>query len=183
MRAGKTLWLVGMMGAGKSAVGRALAETLGREFVDSDREVEAEAGRSVAAIFAEEGEAAFRSRERRMVARLAGAERVVALGGGTVAQPGMAKLLADSGTVVYLRAKTPTLVARLEGCVDRPLLAGLDAAAREARLDELLAERLEAYETASISVDTDDLPVPDVVAEVLRRLPLGGLQVMREGGG
>jgi len=181
VQVGNTLWLVGMMGAGKSAVGRALAEKLGVVFVDSDREVETAAGRSVADIFADEGEAAFRARERRIVERLAGSENVVALGGGTIAQPGMAQRLADTGTVIYLRAKSATLVARLEGCGDRPLLAGMDAAARGARLDELLAERREAYETASIVVDTDGAAIPEVVREVMRRLPQDRSRATNEG--
>ena len=159
-----------MMGAGKSAVGTRLADRLGRAFIDTDRAIEAEAGRTVAEIFAAEGEAAFRKRERETVLRLAGSDRVVALGGGAVAQPGMPRLLAETGTVVYLRAKTATLVGRLDDCDDRPLLAGLDAQARSDRLDALLAERGAAYATASIAVDTDASSVAEVVAEVLRRL-------------
>lgn len=159
-----------MMGAGKSAVGQALAERLDRDFVDTDRAIEAAEGRSVAAIFEEEGEAAFRVKERETVERLAGAEFVVALGGGAIAQPGMSKLLADSGTVVYIRADVSTLVGRVEGRESRPLLAGLDAAAIRARLEELLEQRREAYETASVWIDTGEGPVSDVVGELMLRL-------------
>jgi shikimate kinase len=173
VRAGKTVWLVGLMGAGKSAVGTILAQRLGREFVDTDREIESETGRTVTEIFAAEGEAVFRKREREIVERLAGSERVVSLGGGAIAQPRMPQLLADSGTVVYLRATAAILVARLAGCDDRPLLAGLEPGARMARLESLLAERRGAYESASIVVDTDDSTVDAVVADVLSRLGAG----------
>jgi len=84
MVADQTLWLVGMMGAGKSAVGRELARRLGRPFLDTDREIEAERGIAIAEIFAREGEAAFRAVEREMVERLAGRSAVVALGGGAL---------------------------------------------------------------------------------------------------
>ena len=177
------MWLVGLMGAGKSAVGRVLAERLGRDFVDTDRAIEAAAGRSVPELFAEEGEAAFRVKERECIESLAGSERIVALGGGAIAQPGIAKLLADTGTVVYIRADIATLVARLEGRNDRPLLAGMDAAAREARLRELLAQRREAYETASITVPTGEAPVTEVVDEVMRRLVSDSIGLSSEGGG
>lgn len=164
------MWLVGMMGAGKSSVGARLAERLGVPFVDADRAIEEEAGRDVAGIFAAEGEAGFRARERAAVERLAGRPAVVALGGGAMAQPGMPERLAARGTVVWLRARPETLRARLGDAGGRPLLAGLDADGREARLRELLTAREPAYARASRVVDTDGLAVDDVVDRVLRVL-------------
>jgi len=96
----KTLWLVGMMGAGNSAVGRALAARLRLEFVNSDAEIVADSGRSIADIFAQAGEMAFRRLERATIEGLAGRDLVVSLGSGVIAEQGMAGFLAQSGTVV-----------------------------------------------------------------------------------
>jgi len=159
-----------MMGAGKSAVGAALAKKLGRDFIDTDREIETRAGRSIGAIFAEDGEDAFRALERETIEGLAATHAVVALGGGAIAQPGLSERLRSAGVVVYLRAAPDALAARLEGREDRPLLAGLDRAARRARLAELLAERESAYESATVSVDTEGLAVSAVVEAVCRRI-------------
>jgi shikimate kinase len=159
-----------MMGAGKSAVGRALAARLGCGFVDSDAEIEKAAGASVREIFEREGEAGFRARERSVLDSLAGQPLVVALGGGAIAQPGAPELLATSGTVVWLRASPDTLAGRIGDAETRPLLRGLDPAARTARLSALLAERTPAYETARIAVDTDTLDVAGVVDAVMERL-------------
>jgi len=159
---GDTVWLVGMMGAGKSAVGRALARRLGRAWVDTDARVEAEAGVPVAEVFAREGEAAFRRREHRAVEAVAGRPVVAALGGGAVAQPGVAERVAATGTVVYLRARPETLARRVGEAHDRPLLAGLDAEGRRERLARLLAEREIHYVRADVVVDTDDADVEGV---------------------
>ena len=159
-----------MMGSGKSTLGPALARALGRRFVDADREIEREAGVSVSELFAREGEAGFRARERAALEALAGSGAVVALGGGAIAQAGAAERLAAQGTVVYLRARLETLVMRLGNASSRPLLAGLDAKGRRARLEALLAERKPAYETARITIDTDDLIVPGLVAELAPRI-------------
>jgi 3-dehydroquinate synthase len=159
----ETIWLVGLMGAGKSAVGRCLAERLGRPFVDNDEVVERAAGASVAEIFAREGEPAFRERERAALERAAGRGAVVALGGGAIAQPGAAARLARGGTVVWLRARPETLAARIGDSADRPLLAGLRGAGRVERLRELLAEREPHYAVARLAIDTDALD-PDQVA-------------------
>ncbi len=165
-----TIWLVGMMGAGKSAVGRALAARLGRPFADSDAEVERAAGRSVKAIFESEGEAGFRRREREAIEALADGDRVVALGGGAIAQPGAAARLAQTGTVVYLKASPEALLARVGSGRRRPLLHGLDPAGRLEKLRELLDARRAAYETASVVVCSEGDDVEAVVERVVERL-------------
>ena len=170
----RPIWLVGMMGAGKSAVGPLLAQSLGRRFIDSDAEIERSAGMSVSEIFSIEGERAFRERERQVVEELSGGTDVVALGGGTIAQPGAATLLERAGTVVYLKASASTLLSRLGDGSDRPLLHGLTPAVRLARLESLLAERASAYETAAIEVDTEGRTLEAVVEEIRQRLDSAG---------
>jgi shikimate kinase len=163
-----------MMGAGKSAVGPLLAQTLDCRFVDSDREIERSAGMSVSEIFSLEGEREFRGRERRVVEDLSNGADVVALGGGTIAQPGAAAILRRTGTVVYLKASANTLLSRLGDCSDRPLLHGLAPEERLAKLESLLAERASAYETATIAVDTEGRTLEMVVDEILLRLDRTG---------
>ncbi|MEN8183466.1 MAG: shikimate kinase [Myxococcota bacterium] len=166
---GKTVWLVGMMGAGKSSVGPALAERLGVPFFDTDAEVERCAGTSVAALFAAEGEAAFRHRELEATRRLAGKPAVVALGGGALSEPRLREVVAG-GRRVYLRARPETLTDRLGAGEGRPLLTGLDGSGRLARLGELLAARETEYRRAELVIDTDGLALPEVVDAVARGL-------------
>jgi shikimate kinase len=165
-----TVWLVGMMGAGKSSVGPGLAHRLHLDFLDVDREVEARAGASVAALFAEAGEAAFRRLEREAWEKVAGRPLVAALGGGAIAQPGAAERLAATGTIVWLRARPETLLARIGDPANRPLLAGVPEAERAERLRRLLAEREPCYARAHVVLDTDGLGVAEIVDAVARRL-------------
>ncbi len=170
MEQGRTVWLVGMMGAGKSAVGRELARRLGRPFLDADREIEADRGLSIAEIFARDGEAAFRALERETVQRLAGRRAVVALGGGALGQSEVRAVVRATGTLVWLRARPETLLARVADCEERPLLAGLAPAERLERLRALLAERDAHYATASLVVETDAATVEQVAERVERGL-------------
>jgi shikimate kinase len=176
------VWLVGMMGAGKSVVGRSLALAFGLRFVDTDDEVARLSGCSLSEIFEREGEQGFRERERELIDAVAGEEAIVSLGGGAVSQPGAADRLAAAGIVVYLRARSETLLARVGDARGRPLLAKLDDRAREACLDELIAARNAANETAAIVVDTDDLDVDEVVDRVAQGLADAALQIGESGG-
>lgn len=161
--------LVGFMAAGKTTVGRRLADRLGYRFVDLDDEVVRRAGRSIAAIFREEGESAFRRLEAEATGALdAAAGLVVAVGGGWMARPELRDRWPDA-VRVWLRVGAAEAVARLEGgLAGRPLLATEDPE-RAAR--RLLAEREEAYALAELSVETEGRDPDDVAAEVLRRLP------------
>ena len=167
------MWLVGMMGAGKSTVGPALARRLGHRFVDTDVEIERAAGCSIADLFATEGEDVFRRRERAAIDAWAGKPAVVALGGGAIAQPGASAHLARTGTVVYLRARAETLLARLGDCSGRPLLEGVSPGDRLERVKALLAERAVAYESAALVIDTDALSAQALVDEAGRRIESG----------
>lgn len=174
---GQTIWLVGMMGAGKSSVGRALARRLERDFVDTDAEVERRAGASIPEIFERDGEAAFREHERTAIESVASRPVVVALGGGAIAQPRAAERLAATGVVVYLRARPETLSRRVGAGKHRPLVEGLDAEGKLERIRALLAEREPAYQTATVVVDTDRVGVATVANTIVRKLRALGREV------
>ena len=159
-----------MMGAGKSSIGPQLARRLGRRFIDTDAEVERAVGSRVAEIFERDGEPAFRRHERAAIEACRGESAVVALGGGAIAQPGARERLAESGIVVYLRARPETLLARVGDASSRPLLRDLEPAAQRARLADLLAQRRSAYESAAIVIDTDDQPVEALVERLAKRV-------------
>ncbi|GAA3046962.1 shikimate kinase AroK [Gordonia defluvii] len=155
--------LTGFMGAGKSAVGHAVAARLGVGFLDTDSEVERTTGRSVAEIFATDGEAAFRQLEFATVARvLREFDGVVALGGGSVTVPGIRAAL-DGHQVVYLRVSPEVGFARVMGSA-RPLLAGDDPRGTYVRL---LAQRCKGYDSAATATVDADQPLAGVVAAVL----------------
>lgn len=168
------IWLVGMMGVGKSTIGPMLAKHLGRPFVDTDSEIEREAGRKIAEIFAGQGEAAFRELERQAIDRAARGSAVVALGGGAIAAPGASERLLEIGTVVYLKATPEQLLRRMGKPDSRPLLAGLDEDQRCERLGELLEERRDAYERATLIFDTAALSMEAAALELARELGAGG---------
>ncbi len=152
-----------MMGAGKSTVGPRLADRLGRPFVDTDQAVEHRAGRTVAEIFAQEGEPRFRALEREAIDAAAGQAAVIALGGGAIVQPGALARCQRLGVLVLLDVPIATLLERIGDAGSRPLLAGLDAAGRAEKLAALLAARAPSYAAADHRVDA--VGPPEVVAE------------------
>jgi shikimate kinase len=174
MAGGDTVWIVGMMGVGKSSVARLIAQRLGRPCIDTDAEVERAAAAGIPEIFAREGEASFRRRERAAIDAIAGQPVIAALGGGAIAQPGAAKRLAATGITVALRATPETLLERLGDAGGRPILAGLSRAERLARIEELLREREPHYGRADLAVDTDALNLEEVADRVLLALARGG---------
>ncbi len=148
----RSIVLVGLMGAGKSCIGKRLAARIAVPFVDADSEIEQAAGLSVAEIFAKYGEPYFRDGERRVMARLLqGSPCIISAGGGAFMDDETRTLIKTSGVSVWLRADLETLVARTKGRTHRPLLNTGDP--RE-KLAELMRIRQPVYAEADITVDT-----------------------------
>jgi len=165
----RRILLVGMMGAGKTTVGRLLAEKLGWDYLDSDEEVQAATGLTVPELFARDGEAAFRDAESAALARACADTEpvVVSVAGGAVLRPDNRSLLRASGRVVWLRARLATLTARVGDGVGRPLL-DVDPAGTLAKLYD---ERRPLYEeVADLTVDVDGLTAPEVASLVLEQV-------------
>lgn len=165
----ENIFLIGPMGAGKSTIGRHLAEMTGKEFVDSDRELEKRTGASIPLIFEIEGESGFRTRESALLDELSASDGVVlATGGGAVLDPVNRERLRARGVVVYLQADIDTLVQRTRRDRNRPLLQNVD---RKLKLTELLEVRDPIYrETAHVVVHTDQRPPKAVAREILNEL-------------
>lgn len=162
-------FLVGLMGAGKTTVGRALARKTGKTFYDSDHEIEARTGVRVATIFEIEGELRFRDRESSVIADLARMNNIVlATGGGAVLRPENRAELSKHGVVIYLRASIDDLLARTMHDKNRPLLQTADP---RAKLQSLLEQRDPLYrEVADIVVDTSQQNVNLLVSRLLDQL-------------
>ena len=167
-RLDRPIVLVGLMGAGKSTVGRRLAKRLGLPFVDSDDAIEDAAGYSAAEIFERYGEADFRDGERRLVARLIdGEKRVIATGGGAYVDPRTRKLLNERAITVWLDAPVDILADRTGRRDTRPLLRTSD---RKGTLERLAAQRGPAYAEAHIRVKSGDGAHKNVVDAIVEAL-------------
>ena len=162
---GRNIVLVGFMGTGKSAVGKLLAERLGRPFVDLDRKIEKEVGRTVAQIFQGEGENGFRKRERDAVLQAAALKgHVIATGGGVMMEEENVRLLKASGWLVCLTASPEVILHRTTAALQtRPLLGGGEP---KGRIEALLKLREPFYAKADVAVDTSDKPVKEIVEEI-----------------
>lgn len=172
MGAKTNIILIGPMGSGKSAVGKQLAKELHLGFLDSDAEIEKRTGVDVSYIFEKEGEAGFRAREREIIAELTARDAaVLATGGGAVIDTENRARLAESGTVIYLRATVAQQLERTRKTRHRPLLLNRDA---ETVLTELMNVRAPLYEEiADLVVDTGGRRVSAVVGEIRRKLKPG----------
>ena len=164
----RNLVLVGMMGAGKTSVGRRLASVLGLPFVDADSEIEAAANMSISEIFEIYGEEHFRDGERRVIARLlADGPKVVATGGGAFMSAETRERIADSGISIWLKAELPVLVDRVRSRGKRPLLHYPD---REGVMRDLLARREPIYALADITVESWDAAQRVIAQQALHAL-------------
>jgi shikimate kinase len=165
----RSVVLVGMMGVGKSSVGRRLGARLGVPFVDADTEIEKAAGMSIADIFARHGEADFRSGEARVIARLLeGGPQVLSTGGGAVMNPDTRAGIKAKGVSIWLSAELDVLMRRInKRKTDRPMLQTVDPAET---LRQLLIAREPFYAQADLTVQSSDVPHDAIVTDVMRVL-------------
>jgi shikimate kinase len=163
------IFLVGLMGAGKTSVGKVLARLLSKDFVDSDHEIERITGVRIPVIFEIEGEAGFRAREHKAIAELVERDNILlATGGGAVLSADNRDLLRANGTVIYLRAPVKSLLRRTQRDRTRPLLQVPDPAAR---LTELYEQRDPLYrEVAHLIVDTGNQSVRTLAGQIEAKL-------------
>lgn len=160
--------LTGFMGTGKSAVGRRLAEVLHAEFVDIDTLIAKRAGRSVQAIFAEQGEEAFRKLESEVIAEAANNDKtVIATGGGALLNLKNREILQSRGTLVCLTARVGTLLDRLKDDMTRPLLAGENL---PQKVERLMKERQAVYDLCPVQIVTDGKTIAQVSDEIAQKL-------------
>lgn len=164
----RSIVLVGLMGAGKSSVGRRLAEKLELKFVDADQEIETAAGMTIPEIFAAHGEPYFREGERRVIARLLGdGPQVLATGGGAYINEETRARIRDGGISVWLKADLPLLMKRVMKRPGRPLLQNEHP---EAVMRELIEKRYPIYGEADVVVESRDVQHGQMVNDVIRAL-------------
>jgi shikimate kinase len=172
----KRIYLTGFMGSGKSTIGPILANTLGYDFVDIDKAIEHQTGKTVREIFKNPGEEYFRTLERALIQKLLLKElMVVSLGGGTIADPVNFPLIRASGILVYLKTGPEHLFKRLHHKSDRPILVDIagDRLSEEAlrmRIRELHARREQFYDQADIVISTDEQKVGITVDKIVKQL-------------
>ncbi|HET7191801.1 MAG TPA: shikimate kinase [Pseudolabrys sp.] len=158
----RSIVLIGMMGAGKSSIGRRLAARLGIPFVDADTEIESAAGMTIPEIFDKHGEPYFRAGEARVIARLLdNGPQVLATGGGSVMDPQTRALIGEKGISIWLRAEIDVLLKRTKRRNDRPLAE---------RIKDLLPEREPVYAQADIVVQSRDEPHDTIISEIMLEL-------------
>jgi len=166
--AGRHVVLVGLMGAGKTAVGRRLAQRLGLHFVDSDHAIEESARMTIPEIFATLGEAEFRSGERKVIARLLGEkQQVIATGGGAFMDAETRARIREKGTSLWLNAELPVLMRRVQRRQNRPLLQGEDP---EGTMRRLIEVRYPVYAEADASILSQELPHDIIVQAAIDAL-------------
>lgn len=164
----RPLVLVGLMGAGKTSVGRRLAEKLGLAFVDADHEIETAAGKSIPEIFADHGEDYFRDGERKVIARLMeNGPQVLATGGGAFMNEATRRLVREHAVSVWLKADLALLMKRVSKRQNRPLLQSGDP---EDVMRRLMALRYPVYAEADVTVESRDVQHAQMVGDVIRAL-------------
>ncbi|MCU4178703.1 shikimate kinase [Bosea sp. BH3] len=166
---GRAIVLVGMMGSGKSSVGRRLASRLGLPFVDADAEIETAAGMTIPEIFAQRGEAEFRDGERRVISRILAtrAPLVLATGGGAFMNAETRQRVQELGISVWLKAEPEVLMRRVRKRSNRPLLQTADP---EATLRRMLGDREPVYALADLTIQSSDEPHELVVGDTIAAL-------------
>ena len=160
---GRSIVLIGMMGAGKSSIGRRLASRLGIPFIDADTEIESAAGMTIPEIFEKHGEPYFRAGEARVIARLLdNGPQVLATGGGSVMDPQTRALIGQKGISIWLKADIDVLLKRTKRRNDRPLVE---------KIKDLLPVREPTYAQADIVIQSRDEPHDTIIDEIMGELP------------
>lgn len=169
----RSIVMIGLMGCGKSSVGRRLAAKLQLPFVDADDEIELAAGKSISDIFAENGEAEFREGERKVIARLLeSGPQILATGGGAFMNEHTRRKILEKGLSVWLRADLPLLMQRVRKRTHRPLLQAPDP---EGVMKSLIKERYPVYGLADLTIESRDVSHDVVVNEIIQGLAKGPL--------
>jgi shikimate kinase len=169
----RSLVLVGLMGCGKSSVGRRLGDALGLRFVDADHEIELSAGQSIPEIFDYHGETYFRDGERRVIARLLrGGPQVLATGGGAFMNEQTRDNIKTDGISIWLKAELAILMKRVMRRDNRPLLKTVDP---EARMRDLMTARYPVYALADLTVESREVPHEEIVGHIIADLLAGPL--------
>ncbi|MCK4248656.1 MAG: shikimate kinase [Candidatus Omnitrophica bacterium] len=164
----KNIILVGFMGSGKTAVGQALARSLGWEYIDSDDVIEDKENRLISVIFDEDGEEYFRQAEEEVLEQIcSSAKQVIAAGGGAMTRPKNQEIFKDNGRTVYLYTDAEVIWQRVKDHGHRPLLNVKDP---QAKITELLNKRESFYNKADLKVDTSRLTIDEVVVEIRKKI-------------
>jgi shikimate kinase len=179
MNRNELLFLTGFMGTGKTTLGRVIANCLGWDFYDIDREIEKDSGRSVSTIVIEHGEKHFRELEKTKLIELCNKKNaVISLGGGTLIDLSNRKLCKSHGLIIYLKAELPIIYQRLRKKTNRPLFRSEmeeEMSEKEAmeKLTKLLEQRREGYEEADITIETDARDFGKSIDKIVRRIRTG----------
>ncbi len=165
----KNIVLVGLMGSGKSAVGRTIAKKLNRRFIDTDRHIERRVGKTIADIFSSEGEESFRNYEKEIIKKVSQyVGIVIATGGGAIKDPENFKYLKESGWIVALCASPEVLYKRIAGKRTRPLIANEEDPVKV--LEEIYNQRKTMYSQADFQINTEDKEINEIADEVIELL-------------
>ena len=165
----KNIVLIGLMGSGKSAIGRTIAKTLARRFIDTDRYLERKVGKTIAEIFEQDGESQFRAYEKEVIKKVSQyIGIVIATGGGAIKDPENFKYLKESGWIIALYASPETLYNRISGKRTRPLLLNQDDPVK--KLEEIQNERKTIYAKADFQVDTENKEINQIADEIISLL-------------
>ena len=167
MEKNKNIYLIGLMGSGKTTLGKILSKKLGKTFFDSDQVIEEKLGVDVTMIFEYEGEAGFREREKEILKQLVSKKNIIlATGGGAILSRDNRDLLSESGTVIYLKSNYKDLVLRMKNDKTRPLLKEGDV---ESIIKKLCHEREPLYESISdYEISTKNKRIPEIINEIIR---------------
>lgn len=160
----KNLIICGFMGVGKSAVGKAVSNDLGLDFIDTDELIERKQNKNIADIFHEDGEECFRAIEKTIVSALPDFGVVIAVGGGMIVDPESFESLSEIGIMILLTATADTICRRIRAKKTRPLLSGDDL---KAKVEKLISQRKVVYDKILIRIATDNLSVEEVCREIM----------------